>query len=190
MLTDFGLAKGRAYTVLTRPGQVMGTLDYLAPELIKGEPGEPGERHLRARLHRLRVRRRPAAVRRQGALPGRPRAPRGAAARPGQLPARARRPRSREPCSPRSRRTRSTGRTARAPTPRCSLALANGGTHGSPVGPLLHVVVVSCIGVGSRRAKPGFAHWTSLVVGAWSKALLVACRRAARDGRLSDISSG
>jgi len=38
MLTDFGLARGRAYTVLTRPGQVMGTLDYLAPELIKGRP--------------------------------------------------------------------------------------------------------------------------------------------------------
>jgi serine/threonine protein kinase len=37
-LTDFGLAKGRAYTVLTRPGQVMGTLDYLAPEMIKGGP--------------------------------------------------------------------------------------------------------------------------------------------------------
>jgi serine/threonine-protein kinase len=37
-LTDFGLAKGRAYTVLTRPGQVMGTLDYLAPELIRGQP--------------------------------------------------------------------------------------------------------------------------------------------------------
>lgn len=37
LLTDFGLAKGRAYTVLTRAGQVMGTLDYLAPELIKGE---------------------------------------------------------------------------------------------------------------------------------------------------------
>jgi serine/threonine-protein kinase len=37
LLTDFGLAKGRAYTVLTRPGQVMGTLDYLAPELIRGE---------------------------------------------------------------------------------------------------------------------------------------------------------
>ena len=58
MLTDFGLAKGRAYTVLTKPGQVMGTLDYLAPELIKGEPATPGDRHLRARLHRLRVRRR------------------------------------------------------------------------------------------------------------------------------------
>ena len=35
MLTDFGLAKGRAYTVLTKPGQVMGTLDYLAPELSR-----------------------------------------------------------------------------------------------------------------------------------------------------------
>jgi serine/threonine-protein kinase len=41
MLTDFGLAKGRAYTVLTKPGQVMGTLDYLAPELIKGEQATP-----------------------------------------------------------------------------------------------------------------------------------------------------
>ena len=40
-LTDFGLAKGRAYTVLTRPGQVMGTLDYLAPELIRGDPATP-----------------------------------------------------------------------------------------------------------------------------------------------------
>jgi serine/threonine protein kinase len=35
LLCDFGLAKGRAYTVLTRPGQVMGTLDYIAPELIR-----------------------------------------------------------------------------------------------------------------------------------------------------------
>jgi serine/threonine-protein kinase len=41
LLTDFGLAKGEAYTVLTRPGQVVGTLDYLAPELIRGEPGTP-----------------------------------------------------------------------------------------------------------------------------------------------------
>ena len=40
-LTDFGLAKGRAYTALTRPGQVMGTLDYLAPELIKGDTATP-----------------------------------------------------------------------------------------------------------------------------------------------------
>ena len=35
-LTDFGLAKGRAYTVLTKPGMVMGTLDYVAPELLRG----------------------------------------------------------------------------------------------------------------------------------------------------------
>ncbi|HEX9236038.1 MAG TPA: serine/threonine-protein kinase [Actinomycetota bacterium] len=41
LLTDFGLAKGPAYTVLTRPGQVVGTLDYLAPELIKGEDASP-----------------------------------------------------------------------------------------------------------------------------------------------------
>jgi serine/threonine protein kinase len=41
LLTDFGLAKGRAYTLLTRPGQVLGTLDYLAPELIRGETATP-----------------------------------------------------------------------------------------------------------------------------------------------------
>jgi serine/threonine protein kinase len=41
LLTDFGLAKGRAYTVLTKPGQVMGTLDYLAPELIRGQQATP-----------------------------------------------------------------------------------------------------------------------------------------------------
>jgi serine/threonine-protein kinase len=40
LLTDFGLAKGRAYTVLTRPGQVLGTPDYIAPELIRGLPAE------------------------------------------------------------------------------------------------------------------------------------------------------
>jgi serine/threonine-protein kinase len=41
LLTDFGLAKGRAYTVLTRPGMVMGTLDYLAPELVRGQEATP-----------------------------------------------------------------------------------------------------------------------------------------------------
>jgi serine/threonine-protein kinase len=41
LLTDFGLAKGAGYTVLTKPGQVMGTLEYMAPELIRGEPASP-----------------------------------------------------------------------------------------------------------------------------------------------------
>lgn len=36
-LTDFGLAKGRDYSALTLPGQMLGTMDYLAPELIRGE---------------------------------------------------------------------------------------------------------------------------------------------------------
>jgi serine/threonine-protein kinase len=40
-LTDFGLAKGRAYTVLTKPGMVMGTLDYLAPEMLRGAEATP-----------------------------------------------------------------------------------------------------------------------------------------------------
>jgi serine/threonine protein kinase len=40
-LGDFGLAKGHAWTVLTRPGEVLGTLDYLAPERIRGLPAGP-----------------------------------------------------------------------------------------------------------------------------------------------------
>jgi serine/threonine-protein kinase len=40
-LADFGLAKGARYSDLTRPGQVVGTVDYLAPELIRGEAATP-----------------------------------------------------------------------------------------------------------------------------------------------------
>jgi serine/threonine protein kinase len=36
-LTDFGLSKGTNYAALTRPGQILGTLGYLAPERIRGE---------------------------------------------------------------------------------------------------------------------------------------------------------
>lgn len=37
LLSDLGLARGAAYTALTRPGHILGTADYLAPELIRGE---------------------------------------------------------------------------------------------------------------------------------------------------------
>lgn len=40
-LADFGLARGRAYTRLTQQGTLLGTLSYLAPELIRGKPGTP-----------------------------------------------------------------------------------------------------------------------------------------------------
>jgi serine/threonine-protein kinase len=38
LLSDFGLVRGTAYTALTRPGRVLGTADYMAPELIRGTP--------------------------------------------------------------------------------------------------------------------------------------------------------
>ena len=41
LLTDFGLAKGRDYTALTAAGQVFGSLHYVAPELIRGQPATP-----------------------------------------------------------------------------------------------------------------------------------------------------
>ncbi len=36
-LTDFGLATGESFKELTRPGGYIGTVAYLAPEIIKGE---------------------------------------------------------------------------------------------------------------------------------------------------------
>src|SRR6185503_16982810 len=37
-LADFGLARGPAHTVLTRPGQLIGSVAYMAPELVEGQP--------------------------------------------------------------------------------------------------------------------------------------------------------
>jgi serine/threonine-protein kinase len=40
-LTDFGLAKGAAYTRLTQVGHVLGSIEYMAPELIGGGEATP-----------------------------------------------------------------------------------------------------------------------------------------------------
>lgn len=37
-ITDFGLAKDSQGTLLTLPGQALGSMDYMAPEQIRGEP--------------------------------------------------------------------------------------------------------------------------------------------------------
>jgi serine/threonine-protein kinase len=36
-ITDFGLMKDREASVLTRPGQALGSMDYMSPEQIRGE---------------------------------------------------------------------------------------------------------------------------------------------------------
>jgi serine/threonine protein kinase len=36
-ITDFGLRKDREASVLTRPGQALGSMDYMSPEQIRGE---------------------------------------------------------------------------------------------------------------------------------------------------------
>ena len=36
-IADFGLMKDREASVLTRPGQALGSMDYMAPEQIRGE---------------------------------------------------------------------------------------------------------------------------------------------------------
>jgi serine/threonine-protein kinase len=36
-ITDFGLAKDTQGSLLTRPGQTLGSMDYMAPEQVRGE---------------------------------------------------------------------------------------------------------------------------------------------------------
>jgi serine/threonine-protein kinase len=37
-ITDFGLAKDTQGSLLTLPGQALGSMDYMSPEQIRGEP--------------------------------------------------------------------------------------------------------------------------------------------------------
>lgn len=41
LLTDFGVARGPAHTALTKAGKVVGTIDYLAPEVIAANRAAP-----------------------------------------------------------------------------------------------------------------------------------------------------
>jgi Protein kinase domain len=40
-LADFGLTRGRDQTAFTRSGQMVGTVDYISPEQVRGEPAGP-----------------------------------------------------------------------------------------------------------------------------------------------------
>ncbi|NHA00181.1 hypothetical protein G5V59_08635 [Nocardioides sp. W3-2-3] len=62
-LCDFGIAQPATGTRHTLPGDLVGTVAYLAPEPVRGGAGQPGERRLRARLPALVRRRGLAAVR-------------------------------------------------------------------------------------------------------------------------------
>jgi serine/threonine protein kinase len=39
-LADFGLTRGRDQSAFTRTGQLVGTIDYVSPEQVRGEPAE------------------------------------------------------------------------------------------------------------------------------------------------------
>ena len=87
-VSDFGLAKDSQASNLTRPGQALGSLDYMAPEQIRGEEVSPATDiyALGLRVHRVPHRR--AAVRRAPEHAGALRPPAGPAARPHRAAAR------------------------------------------------------------------------------------------------------
>ena len=78
---DFGIARIAHEDTITKGGQLFGTAAYLSPEQARGEPGDRGERPLRARGRRLRAADRRAAVHRRALRRPGPGAHRGRASR-------------------------------------------------------------------------------------------------------------
>ncbi len=61
-LLDFGLAQMAEFETLTAHGDVPGTLAYISPERLAGEPATPGGRRLGGRRDPLGGARRAAPV--------------------------------------------------------------------------------------------------------------------------------
>ena len=88
-ITDFGLAKDTQGSMLTLPGQALGSMDYMAPEQIRGEAVTAATDIYALGCCRVRVALRAAAVRRRpghacalGPPAGSPARPQRAAQRP------------------------------------------------------------------------------------------------------------
>ena len=118
-LTDFGLARGPAHTVLTRAGQQLGTIEYMAPELIRGETATRASDvyALGCVAYECLAGRSPFRAR--GRLPGVVRPPLARAARSPGAPPRAPRGALRDRRAGAREGPRGDGRGPRWPTPTC-----------------------------------------------------------------------